>query len=908
MIITGQFRNIKNEVISLTISNDIGSEEITIGENGLYFTDNPITLEWEAEDLFTHIIGTKVTINLSTKDYLGDLLFTNNVRGYEVEIYINSNRLFYGYLDANTFNQPYVKGLNEFSLTAVDYLSTLQYFNYKDCNILTYDNYKRNADTVTFKNLIDNIIDFEGVNLYYDKSKGITNNGLNTIFNDIAISEMLFFGEDYDDVWKQNEVLEEVLRYLNLHAISMGKSIYFFDWQTIKNGNTGWFNLNTGNNSTLRNVETTFGSGVFADSDTNITIDDVFSQIQLTCDLETQDTLIQNPLDKDSLTSPYSGKQLYMTEFISEGEGRTARGAMEDMVNDRPTNYEHAKTVDHYLQFMTNKEWKFYIDGTNEIESITGIKSGDTYINQWKIPYYLKHHQIVPAILRCGSVEHEGGTVTDNSPISQIDMKDYLYISVNGNFDDYQEGTATPTENTLQNQSPVMEYVSINSGGMFSPADNTTTNYLVFSGKLLFQPIQWESGEDNVSTGNNYEVIKNNGLSLGGFSNIVPYYETKPAQEYIIGSNTIKSENNGDGRFYTRKFYNMVNPSDTIITYMDDVNLQPWVNDKSAAGFNYNYSATGDGSDQYSKIPVLECELIIGNKRLIETNIDMYGNSTFQWVTIGQEPTASYVDVDGTTKTYTITTFSLGINPKIGDKIIGTEYDLQNTISYQMNIDATGTAIPIKRSDKVSGRVQFKVIGVINSTWNSITRRHPSFWRHTKWYTATRSLLAHTENIVIKEFKCKLYSDNSLNDTTNSDKDLVYISNETLDIINKKDDIDFKFVTQLTADECREKGISTSICLNSTINKTNDLTLDSIYNARTAETAKPEEHYINQYYLEYSTPKMILQTTVKDFSTNSNYLYFRDRFFSPVLNKHFYIIGMERNLRLNSNTLKLREL
>ena len=152
---------------------------------------------------------------------------------------------------------------------------------------------------------------------------------------------------------------------------------------------------------------------------------------------------------------------------------------------------------------------------------------------------------------------------------------------------------------------------------------------------------------------------------------------------------------------------------------------------------------------------MLECELIIGNKRLVETNIDEYGNSTFQWYTIGQEPT-----IDGQVKT----TFSLGVNPKIDDYIIGDEFDIQNTIDYTMGVDADGTAIPIKMEDHISGPITFRILGPINLLWNDVVRRHPSFWRHTSWTENNRCLLAHTENIIIKDFECKIYSDNGGNE------------------------------------------------------------------------------------------------------------------------------------------------
>ena len=193
-------------------------------------------------------------------------------------------------------------------------------------------------------------------------------------------------------------------------------------------------------------------------------------------------------------------------------------------------------------------------------------------------------------------------------------------------------------------------------------------------------------------------------------------------------------------------------------------------------------------------------------KRLIEKDIDIYGNSTFEWVNVGQEPYEEYVDVDGTTKTHQLKTFSLGFNPKIDDYIIGDEFDLQNTIDYTMNVDAEGTAIPIKKSDAISGAVIFRILGPINCLWNVITRRHPTWFRHTKWYDSSRFILAHTENIIIKDFECKIYSNNGMNESF-EDNDLIYISDETDRFVNKKDDIEFKFITQLSATECVEKGL-----------------------------------------------------------------------------------------------------
>jgi hypothetical protein len=76
-----------------------------------------------------------------------------------------------------------------------------------------------------------------------------------------------------------------------------------------------------------------------------------------------------------------------------------------------------------------------------------------------------------------------------------------------------------------------------------------------------------------------------------------------------------------------------------------------------------------------------------------------------------------------------------------------------------MNLETEGTAIPITKDDALSGAVVFRILGPINLTWNDITRRHKTWFRHTKWYNNTKFVLSHLENIIIKDFECKVYSD-----------------------------------------------------------------------------------------------------------------------------------------------------
>lgn len=873
MYIHGEFRDVNNVLYSVHILSDNDkTKELTIGEDGLYFSGSPISIETDIDDTFEPIIRKSASINLVTRDYIGDKLFANNSRNIKVNIYKEDLCIYAGFVEPNTFSQPFANGLEEFTINTTDALTTLQYYNYGNITLKTFLKAKKSATVKSFQDMLDqmleDILDIDIVNgsrgtIYYDLSKGIEKGKESTIFSDCSMSELYLLGDEADDVWTNEEVLEQMLQYLNLHIIQDGLDYFIFDWNSIKDRKTNWYNMTQKSVIILNPLMVEMTGEMHSSNDTNLTVADVYNQVSVKCKLEDQEDVITSPLDSDSLSSLYNGKQKFMTEYISEGEGHSANNAFFDMIHDRANTYDGSKIVDWYLQAMYNKNWNF-ITPNGDITDLCEF-SNNMYVNQWKLPKYLKDNQLIPCLFKMGSIEKKSDT-TDNSPTSKIDMDSYLFISINGNEDDSEENHS-PSDQTIQDRSGMIEYIGNSSGGVFSPTDNETTNYLVFSGKLCLMPIQKETAQ--------YSILEN--FDKGQYWHC-----------------TVPSDNNGDGRYYTRKWYNQEKPSDEPNTYITGLSLHPWTKDKANHILQYNYTSNGDSTDKFSKLPVLECELIIGNKRLIETDIDIYGNSTFKWVEIGKEPT-----IDGVQKT----TFSLGINPKIGDKIVGDEFDIQNTISYTMNLDTEGTAIPITKDDALSGAVIFRILGPVNLTWNEITRRHPTFFRHTKWYENTKFVLSHVENIIIKDFECKIYSDQAGNEN-DEDNDLVYMSNETDKFVNKKDDIEFKFITQLSSAECVQKEIKNSINLNAVINTNTRTPLESIYNATTNETAKPEEHYINQYYLAYSKPKLIMETDLHD----SDAISMHNLFHSKVLKRYFFIQSTSYDLKEASVHIKLKEL
>ena len=882
MYIHGEFRDKDNNRIEVKILNGDRSEEMVIGENGLFFTDDPVTIEQENDDTFNTIITKSASINLLTNNYIGGELFADNARSVKVVIEKNSTVQFMGYVEPNSFNQPYTSPLDEFTINCVDCLATLSYYNYSNTKLSNYKDKKASASTVTFKQLITDALEpfkelatlqtiMVSPNIYVMDIKGTTANRKAMLYDDLSVSELNFYGDDFDDIWTYEDVINEVLQYTNMHILQYNGDFYIFDWDGLKNQITGWFNLSDG--STYRTTSKTINliSDMHSDSDTNITVSDVYTQVQVKCELKGQDEIIKSPLDADSLTSYWRSKNIFMTEYISEGEGKTAYNAFKNMVLGQSTDYDKAKKIDWYLQVVDNPSWKINTFNGKTIEETlpATCQPNETWRkNQYLVPKYLKDNALSPCIFRMGSIEQDYGGTKDNSP-KKLDMSNYLFISVNGN----EKNTATevkPSSTDIKSHMNVLEYIGKQGGGMFSPTDDTTTNYLVFSGKMCLMPIQKETDTFQ----NCYDNLLSNKINNA----FLPYY-------WHV---TVPSNNNADGRYYTRKWYKQYNDGEGDSQYLkNELSLHPLTKDKANHIFQYNYTAAWDGTDKYSKLPILECELIIGNKRLIETNIDQYGNSTFKWVTIGEEPTIT--DEDG--QSYKLTTFSLGVNPRIGDYIIGDEFSLQNTVTFKMNIDAEGTAIPIKKNDALSGAVIFRILGPINLTWNDITRRHPSFWHHTKWTTNTKFILSNVENIIIKDFECKIYTDNGGNNQINADNDLIYLSSENEQFINKKDDIDFKFVTQLSSEECFKKGIKNTVNLNSVINNNTNLPLTTLYNSLTAETAKAEEHYINEAYNEYSRPKIMMESTLKNDVCNWLYIYnskvLRKNFYTTLIPQHF---------------------
>lgn len=892
MTITGQFEDIHRNTYTVTFQSDAAGENIIIGEGDkrIVFDEDPVVITAEASDLKDTIIKTKCKISLQTRGYVGNLFYAQDARSISVTVtrYDKETRetrtLFRGFVMPVTYTQPFARRYDIFTVNCIDYLSTLKYYNYKHLTAKTYDAYSAQSGVVSFQDLLDDCFDDTDMLKIFDNSKKLTSDDAGNIFAQMFISEQQILDKTYDDMWTQEDVLSEVMKYLNLHCLQRGNTIYMFDWNTVKQMPT-----------------TTVTKDIYTSSATSITIDKVITQVTVTDDVNSVDDVVTSPLDTDHITSDYGNSQKFMTEYSSAGEGETALNAFLDMINGRNTDYDGKKIKEWYMQVMRNPNWTLYApDGTDVYTKIYNQYGNG--INQWGALQYTRQNDYTPLLVSFGSRDVKSAAQDTQSYYQRKPaMTNYLMISVNGdaysryhhdNYTSYCDNKITNKLEAIATGAGIARFNNITTANI-NPTEEGTINYLVFEGKFILSPLAYRSASTRHS-------IAPNAYSSDKFP--ISYALDGPI--YKGGDHCVGGSDNDDGRYYQVRFYNTEKYNDEPRA-LDTLDLStPWINEKNITEgdqkwpydevpFLYNYSAEGESNDKIWKIPVLACELKVGDKYCCE-GYEQDGEakrSVYYWYTAAE---AAQHNVDKI--------FYLGFDPAIDDYLLNKEWEISSNIDQiKANVDAWGTAIPITKDDMLSGQVDFRILGVVNSTWNNITRRHPTFFRHTSWNTNSYPLLDFVANIFIKDFTCKIYSDNG-GATITQDNDIVYVSAETDDYVSQVDEVKFEFITQLTTSECIELGVKNTININS-ITDGGAGYVRSLYNAKTDIQAKAEEHYVNDYFREMSTPKLELSTDL-----NTQDYMFTNTFAFSTLGKTMFTTGYSASLKHDTVNLKLREI
>lgn len=662
-----------------------------------------------------------------------------------------------------------------------------------------------------------------------------------------------------------------------IRIIKAGKQIYADYDETTGN----WTEMSSTPSSSVTETASTvtIAKKDYAAADTNVSVDTTYNQLVLTCDLEEIETLFDSPTDEENIYSPYKHAQKYATEYASFGEGSSAMNGFRDMVLNGKTSYDAGYVTDHYAHLCKSSVWKF---------------SGDQYMRNdqngqldfLKLPLESQNFAFL-----CEFAHSEPkNTGQDNSPADKPDFQRYLVISVNGNYND-DENNHRPSDSQLQAAPVIAEYTGTMSGGFLSPTDYDTTHYLVLSGKIYLQSTE-QRNVRNFITGTElgWQTIREEAEHGWWSGGMIPHIWHQTSR--------LDDDKNGDGAYYAVKYYDGYNVDTTPYERNSNVaSLRPYNTSWKVRDENmkYGWSSNGDETDRLSKLPIIQCTLKIGDKYACELyNSD--GSSYYVWRTLENCPYDTYNGVKERRNHIYI-----GPDPKIDDFFTGTEYDIANNVLPEYNIDGKGICIPISKSDGLSGQVSFTIDGVCNLTYEKICRRHPTFFRSTKWWSELKYVLAHIQNIFIKDFELEIHSDNGNFNATYEEKDLVYQTEELTTYVEKKDDIDFSLSTALTSAQCAEKGITNKPCLNHPYIGNNPLT--GIVNTFTNFSGLPEEQYITDYWPLVNQPKQIFNSTVRtpgSWKTKYNV--------TGMTGMNYIQLGEEYDVWQNKKTITLRQI
>lgn len=890
MIFTGTFNTYDNDqTYSITIGDtgtttvitdptDASLYELAASDMIVMFDTEPVTIQCDRQDLTKRIIISQATINLISNQDLTDYLFADTNRSIPVDITLNNESVFFGYVDPLQFNQGYAHNYENISVTATDPLGALEEIK---VNQLPYFD----ATTeISPWNLLYAIIIKAGCTLEYES----INASVKTAMQNTKIHATVFFGDSEDDYKNLYEVLEEICKYFNLY-VAMHSSNGVMVVSTINQILT---------HRTISNFK-----DLAADDSTSLSTDDVYSQIKVTCEIEPVEDLVVSFDDKASIYSDYSHPVRYMTEYVSAGEGRSAWDGFYCMINGNPTNYDECYTRDYYMYALRNDAWDF---GTgvnkNYIEYLGGSDISPMRNDQLGLLTWLASDKCRCALVGFGRAD-ENAQGTQNSSIQgYVDVDKYLLISTMGTWGNTDSDFST-FDTAIQSAKPLCKYTGINSN-ILSPSDERIVNYIIISGSMILNPLQRKTGS-HWST--DYDKTYSNTFedALANFAWVKQtLYESDgtPYQSSVRGCwhHTIPITDNGDGGYYQQKWYSGVCG---IYGYLDNSKNQT---------FKYNYSAFGDSVDRISKIPILACQMKVGTGTTAKYCVERLdqgesGINKFEWLTAAQ---CELLGIEPY--------FTLGIDPAIGDNIIGKKWPISNNLDYTVNLDATGTAIPIKASDSLSGVIEFSILGPYNSAWDEITKETHHrwvFWTHTSWDSHKRSILNNIQSIMVNSLKIDMKNNNGGMSSlaTTADNDLVYMSNMNPAYIETLDS-NLIICTPLTLDECLDWGIKVQTS-NSYVYNSDDTAWRGFEITGSGETTyvKPEQCLVDYYYKEYNSPAKIIETKLKTgafsnglYGNSMNYDMLTD-YFTGVGAGNMMLMSYDANLKDKTLDIRLRE-
>lgn len=377
-----QFKDVNDQLYTVNIiTNGDGSttKEFTLG-------GSPFTTEMDNSDkiIYKPCKYQSATIEMVSQDYNFDI-YSSTAQGTKVQLLKGSEIVWAGFITPNLYDQ----GFNEFretiSLEAIDGLSTLQYYKYTPVG--------ETKDIVSFISIINHLISQCHSYSYFYISDNIqkddtTNSSIN---ESLYISEQNFFDEkkenetDNDVAWTMQEVLEEICQYLGYTCIAEGDSVYFLDYDAIREGINTYYKYTVDNIANPTKVTKVFHKMInendHSENGASLSLDKTYNKVKVKDNLYDFNLAIPDPFDDvDNITS-------YNENY--ENEWETGYTSMEKLYHYNPTTKfiefwgtayspeksPHQRDAYVVVQYKKNPKFKCY-KYNDKLEDVTASYEG----------------------------------------------------------------------------------------------------------------------------------------------------------------------------------------------------------------------------------------------------------------------------------------------------------------------------------------------------------------------------------------------------------------------------------------------------------------------------------------------------------------------------------------------------
>lgn len=527
MIYSGEFADINgtNYKVQITTEGNTPSE-LTLGVP-------PFVTEMDNSDetIYKPVKYQSATVKMITNDYLFDI-YSSTAQGSKVELLQGNNVVWTGYVTPNLYDMGFDEEREEVEIECIDALSTLQYYKYEPVN-------NGAKSVVSFLDIIANMLSKCNAYQYFYISNNLQLqvDGDISVIKRFMISESNFFEEKDDDTitdkdvaWTCQEVLEQICQYLGFTAIADGNSVYFLDYDAIRNGvNTYYkYSLSNTNNPELVTLEYNklIQASDYSENGATLSLDNVYNKVSVTADLYTYDNVIPDmyknltnitkPSDSDLSSSTNASNGMYgevvQSQVNNAGDkvNNNAIVFIDRVYNPQKGSYGAYNAL--FIKYFTNPNYKFYkYNGTARSE-VTELNYTDTknfhgaFIGKFGVKKLEKdyNYQLLINQITANTITLDSWLAKNE--ISNFDFTNYIVMINSGNNHISNDNiTDYPYFETSSN---------INTTALFG-GDNA---YLVISGSVNFHyfsddPYPIPEGEVDISEGR-YTMASGEGYLL----------------------------------------------------------------------------------------------------------------------------------------------------------------------------------------------------------------------------------------------------------------------------------------------------------------------------------------------------------------------------------------------------------